>query len=116
MTNSRLAQMFKLSSKVEIFIPSTVDIDKKTSNIKYVNKALKLLNDCFGGSTATDGLGSWQSGNKTVKEKVKIVFGYCTEIQLNENIEKVIDFCEGLKDDMKQEAIALTINGEMYFI
>ncbi len=116
MKNARLENLFKLSSKVEIFVPSTINVDKKVSNTKYVNTALKLLNDCFGGSTATDGLGSWQSGDKTVKEKVKIVFGYCSELQLTESIEKIIDFCEALKIDMSQENIAMTINGEMYFI
>ena len=29
---------------------------------------------------------------------------------------QVIDFCENLKTELKQEAIALEINGEMYFI
>ena len=51
-----------------------------------------------------------------VKEKSTTVFAYCGESDLQANIDKVIELCEQPKIEMTQDAIALEINGEMYFI
>ena len=45
-----------------------------------------------------------------------MVFAYAGEEDLKKNLDKVIDFCEGLKIEMSQDAIALELNGEMFFI
>lgn len=113
----RLQNMFKLSSKVTIYVPSTIDINKEVDTSAYIDNCATLLSNCFGGATATNALGCWTSPTMgLVKEKTTLVFAYCTTEQLNEHIEKVIDFCETMKTELKQDAIALEINGEMYFI
>ena len=33
----KLQNCFKLGSKITIYVPSTVDVDKQVSNTKYVN-------------------------------------------------------------------------------
>ena len=115
--NAKLQNVFKLSSKVVVYIPSTVDIDKKIDNKKHVNDCATLLSDCFGGATSTQALGYWVSNTAgLVKEKTTMVFAYASEADLNNKIDSVIDYCEGLKAELKQDAIALEINGEMYFI
>lgn len=114
--NSKLQNLFKLSSKVTVIVPATININEKIDNTPYVDKVASLLSDCFGGATATTTLGYWKStAMGLVKEKSTTVFAYCSEADLQNNIDKVID-CESLKTEMTQDAIALEINGEMYFI
>lgn len=115
--NSRLKNMVKLSSKVTVYVPSTTDINVEIDNTEYVNKTAKLLSECFGGATKSDALGYWISPSAgLVKEKTVLVYSGCTEKDLSENIDKVIDWCEVMKTELKQDAIALEVNGELYFI
>lgn len=116
MKNARLENLFKLTGKVEIYVPATVNINEEIDNTEYVDKVLSVLSDCFGGATSTQALGAWRSGNVLIKERTTLVYAHCGESDLNKNIDKVIDLCEELKKKMTQEAIAMTINGEMYFI
>ena len=113
----RLKNMFKLSSKVTIYVPSTMDIDNPIDTSAYIDNCATLLSNCFGGATSTETLGYWTSPTAgLVKERSTMVFAYCTDTDLQAHIEKVIDFCENMKTELKQDAIALEINGEMYFI
>lgn len=115
--NSKLKNLFKLSSKVTVIVPATININEEIDNTQYVDDVAKLLSEYFGGATATQTLGYWVSPTAgLVKEKSTTVFAYCSEADLQANIEKVIDKCVELKKTMKQDAIALEINGEMYFI
>jgi len=115
--NSKLKNAFKLSSKITLYVPATINVDKNVDNSQYVDRAASLFSECFGGSTSTPALGYWMSPVAgLVKEKTTIVFAYCTESDLQSKIDQVIDLCESLKKEMAQEAIALEINGEMYFI
>lgn len=117
MMNARLKNVFSLSSKVTVYVPATVDIDKEIDNKKFVDRAATLLSDCFGGATSTDALGYWTSPTAgLVKEKTTMVFAYASEKDLRNKLDQVIDLCEDLKKEMTQDAIALEINGEMFFI
>lgn len=60
---------------------------------------------------------SWVSDTAgLVKENTTMVFAYAGEDDLKKNLDKVIDFCENLKNEMSQDAVALELNGEMFFI
>ena len=116
-TNMRLQNMFKLSSKVTVYVPSTCDIDKPCDTSEWVDSCATLLSNCFGGATSTETLGYWASPTcGLVKERSIMVFAYCSDTDLQGKIETVIDFCEAMKNELKQDAIAMEINGEMYFI
>ena len=113
----KLKHALKLSSKITLYVPATKEINQEIDNTKQVDQAARLFSECFGGSTSTLALGYWISNTAgLIKEKTTLVFAYCKEKDLKEYIDKVIDFCESLKQELKQEAIALEINGEMYFI
>ena len=115
--NSKLQNLFKLSSKVTVIVPATININEEIDNTPYVDKVASLLSELFGGATATQTLGYWTSPTAgLVKEKSTTVFAYCKESDLQANIDKVIDLCGELKEEMTQDAIALEINEEMYFI
>lgn len=47
------------------------------------------------------------------KENTRIVFAYAENL---EKIDVVIDWCERLKDELKQDNVALEIDNQMYFI
>jgi len=115
--NSKLQNMFKLSSKITVYIPATTDINTQIDNTQYVNECATLLSECFGGATSTPALGYWMSNTVgLVKESTTMVFAYASDTDLQTKIDKVIDYCEVIKSNLKQDAIALEINGEMYFI
>lgn len=114
----KLQNYFKLSGKVTIYIPNTIGpTDEIQGDNAFIDKTAKILSEYFGGSTSTNGLGYWVSSEHgLIKERSTMVFSYCTTEQLEEHIDDVVNICENLKTDMQQEAIALEINGEMYFI
>lgn len=115
--NSTLQNLFKLSSKVTFIVPATTDINKEIDNTPFVDRVATLLSECFGGATATQTLGYWKSPTAgLVKEKSTTVYAYCSEKDLQDHVEKVIELAEQLKTEMSQDAIAIEINGEMYFI
>lgn len=45
-----------------------------------------------------------------------MIFAYCSEADLDKYIDNVVEYCEKLKNELKQDAIALELNGKMYFI
>ena len=115
--NKKLKNMFKLSSKVTIYVPATINVNEQIDNTKYVDRIASLLSQCFGGSTSTPALGYWLSDSQgLIKEKTTMVFAYCKDQDLEEKIDIIITECENLKTELNQEAIAMEINGEMYFI
>ena len=115
--NSKLENLFKLSSKVTVIVPATKNITEEIDNTPYVDRVASLLSDLFGGATATTTLGYWKSPTAgLVKEKSTTVFAYCKQSDLEAHIDKVIDLCQALKEELTQDAIALEINGEMYFV
>lgn len=115
--NAKLQNMFKLSSKITVYIPSTMDINQTADTQKYIDNCATLFSECFGGATSCETLGYWTSPTKgLVKERSTMVFAYCKDEDLQTKIESVLDFCENMKAELKQDAIALEINGEMYFI
>jgi hypothetical protein len=112
-----LENCITLASKVTIYVPATVNTTKTASNAKQVKAAAELLAQLFGGATSSAAVGYWVSESAgLVKEKTTVVFAYCTEEALDKGIENVVSFCRTLKADMSQEAIALEVNGSMYFI
>lgn len=117
MKNAKLKNLFCLSSKIAVYVPSTLDVDKAIDNKVYVNNISSLLASTFGGSTCQSCIGSYVSDNgNMINEPVNIVYSYCTTEQLEVNADIIITACEALKVEMNQESIALEINNKLYFI
>ena len=108
---------FDLDSKVAIYVPSTININEETDNRKQVLNVIRRLSEMFGGATASDAVGGWvsQSG-EVIVEKVKVVYSFCTTGQLKDRIDDILSICEDIKNEMKQEAVTLEINGQVKFI
>jgi len=117
MKNKKLKNLIKLGSKVSIYVPSTIDINKDFDNKIIVDKTLSLLSEKFGGATSTKAIGCWVTNSKDlVKEQVTLCYAYTDSITLEKEINNIIDYCLKLKKELKQEAISLEINNELYFI
>ena len=111
--------MTTLKNKVEIYVPSTYNGNKPARIMQAfkVKKIAKALAAMFGGATATRAEGYYISEKKgLIKERQMIVFACCDDAGLIQYKEQVKDLAKGLRDEMKQEAITITINGEMSFI
>lgn len=88
MTNARLKNVFSLSSKVTVYVPATININKEIDNKEFVDRAATLLSDCFGGATSTDALGYWTSQTAgLVKERTTMVFAYASEKDLRNKLD-----------------------------
>ena len=113
----KLQNCSKLNSKITVCVPATTGVNKATDNTEQVEKTAALLAECFGGSTYTPAVGCWMSDAVgLVRERTTVVYAYASSTAIEQHIDEVVDLCERLKDEMKQESIALELNGEMYFI
>lgn len=105
-----------LKEKVAVYVPSTFNINESIDNSFYVHEVLKEFSEIFGGATAISADGAWMSkANGLVLEKNIIIYSYCDNLT-NENVDKVLSICEWLKSELKQEAISLVINNQLYFV
>lgn len=113
-----LKYMIPLRSKVSIYVPSTNNVNELVDNSAMVDYVHTKLSELFGGATCAPAIGGWVSeSGELVKERVTIVYAFCTDEQLERNLdEHVLPLCEKIKKDMSQEAVSLEVNGELYFI
>jgi hypothetical protein len=100
-----------------IFIPTTINIDQPFDSTIYVNKTMVFLGEKFGGATSSQARGVWNSDNSgIVNEVVHLVVSYTTEDDLNKFANEVIEYIKLLKDELKQDAMALEINKKMILV
>lgn len=93
MKSTKLAACIKLAHKVTVYVPGTV------------------------GATSSPAVGYWLSDvHGLIRENTTIVFAYAAEQALESGVDAVVDFCAEMRDALDQEAVALEIDGEMYFI
>lgn len=115
--NSKLKNLFRLSHKVTFYVPSTMDVDNAVDNTAQVERVASALSGWFGGATSTPAVGYWLSpAAGLVAEKTVVVFAYASEGDLTDHVEDVVELAETVKTEMGQEAVAVEIDGEMYFI
>lgn len=106
-----------LNHKLEIYVPSTVNIDTPVDNTQQVEKVLKHLASRFGGASAQQIRGCWIADNgNPVFENTVICFAYCEadKLELGKTVLRFL--AEYLKTTMQQEAVAVVIDGSMEFI
>ena len=115
-----LKDLISLSCSVKIYVPSTASVANNMNSDereRFLTSSLVMLSNYFGGTTAYEALGSWVSKEEgLVKERVTICDSFCDSIKLESHISSVISYCESLRDDMGQEAIALEVNNVLHFV
>ena len=73
---------------------------------------IESLVTTFGGCTLTAGVGFWKSGDKVVKDKITQVTCYYS----GELPEMVRHLCRHVANGLKQECVALVVNGVMEYV
>lgn len=117
MTNKRLEKLQPLRHRVAVYVPGTNGVNTAADNARYVKMAAALLSDAFGGATATPAVGYWMSDSAgLVEEATTVVYAYATNTALESKLDDVIDFCDGMKTELQQEAVSLELDGNLYFI
>lgn len=112
-----LADRLKRTNQVRVYIPTTVDVDRQLDTGAYVTQALELLGELFGGATSDSAQGVWKSENAgLVGETVYIVTSYVTQPDLDRHLERILDFVDRMKHELKQEAMALEVNERLMLI
>lgn len=106
-----------LNHALAIFVPSTMDVSQQTDNTQQVQQALAFLGTIFGGATSSNAEGVWRSEESgLVTEQVTIVRTFVSAKALESHLDTVIDFASGLKRDMKQEAVAISIDNQLILV
>lgn len=112
-----LVDRLKRTNQVRVYIPTTVDVDRQLDTITYVTEALTLLGNLFGGATSDSAQGVWKSENAgLVGETVYIVTSYVTQTDLDRHLERILEFVDRMKYELKQEAMALEVNDRLMLI
>ncbi|HXV99724.1 MAG TPA: hypothetical protein VEC93_14975, partial [Anaerolineae bacterium] len=100
-----------------VYIPTTLDVDQMIDTSPYVEKTLSFLGQLFGGATSSQAQGIWSSDEAgLVSETIHIIRAYTTRAQMNRHLDQVLDFLEGLKAELKQEAMALEVDQRLILV
>lgn len=101
-----------------LYIPSTVDTDRKIDNTAIVEKYAAKLSSLFGGATITQGSGCWvrQDNGSLVIEPVSLVKSFCTSSDFEKFGAEVRTLALQLKIELTQEAVSLETPQGLDFI
>jgi hypothetical protein len=109
-----------LTQKLTVYIPSTMHA--KTAPIQTTNAQRlifkKFFSTQYGGYTETISTGGYFSEtlNTTIEEKIFRISTNATAPDAIQSIEELLTLIQELKSEMKQEAVTLEINNQLYFI
>lgn len=107
----------RLSHSFRIYIPGTVNVNKSTDNAAAVSGCLSFLAGLFGGATSFDASGAWLSESAgLVTEKVTICYSFTNLLGFIRGRRAVLDYAKTVRDEMKQEAVSVEIDGKLYLV
>ena len=112
-----LENYISLSSKIELYVPSTINVNEEFDNTEYVKKTAVLFSECFGGASAESLLGYWMSDSEgLVTEKTVKVYSNCTTEDLEKHMDKVVKWANTIREELNQESVGLAVNNTLFFI
>src|SRR5689334_17640534 len=108
-----------LSHKISVYVPSTQNVNLNLSEDAHKNildTTIRFLSELYGGATAVTARGAYvTTDGLMVIEMVTVVTAYTDNSDLAKQ-RKVKMFCEFIRRSLGQEAIAVEVDGEMYFV
>lgn len=114
-----LEGLFTLPVNIKLFIPSTIEVNKKAKHIqkKFTDVSLLEFAELFGGATSYKAIGAWNSPTVgLMKEDVVIVESFATVDAINKGISKIIELAKRIKKEMSQDSIALEYQNKLFLI
>jgi len=107
--------MMILRNYFSIYIP-TKDKNGDRLTKKDLSKVVEFVSDMmnyeFGGVTITSSVGLFGK----VSEEIFIAKSFCGEHKHDDCYELIMNTCLGIKNDLKQSAVAFESNGEMILV
>jgi CRP-like cAMP-binding protein len=116
---STLVDRLGRTNAISLYIPTTIDVNTAIDATPYVERTLAFLGQLFGGATTTtmQARGVWHSAEiGLVSESIHIVRSYATQADLDAHLQTILDYVEGLKRELRQEAMAVEINQKLMLI
>lgn len=105
------------NNHIGIFIPTTFDVNNYIDTSEYIDRTLEFLGERFGGATSEEAKGIWNSEEiGLVGEKLFKVHTYATSKDLKKFMDEVVEFVKVIKEELKQEAMAMEINQKLTLI
>lgn len=102
---------------VAIYVPTTTDGDQPADTTAHVARTLALLGERFGGAFSTMAHGVWRGGQgMLVGEAVHRVQAYATEVMLHRSLPELLAYVRSLKAELRQEAVALELDGHLLLL
>lgn len=107
----------KLSGRVAVYVPSTVDADHAADNSAMVEYTAAELSRLFGGATAQPAAGYWLSEvHGLIAEAVTIVYSNARPDDIEEHAAEIAAIIRKIKHDLRQEAVSCEINNDLYIL
>jgi hypothetical protein len=112
-----LADSLGRTSQIGIYIPTTIGVNQQADTTAYVERTLAFLGGLFGGATSKRAQGVWNSDEVgLVNEDIVIVQTFVTEADLDRHMAAVIEYVEGIKEELQQEAMAIEVNQKLILV
>lgn len=106
-----------MDHKVSMYVPSTNNTNQATDNNQQVQHIARQFSMFFGGATATQASGYWNSDQAgLVRELVTIVYAYTDLQTLNNRYADIESLALQLKSEMSQESVAIEIDNTLYLL
>ena len=116
MTGRDLRQVFHLSHKVSLYVPSEDETGKRIDQPAAVERVAGEFSDLFGGATATKARGFWRHSTGRIQaEAVTVVYAFA-EVLDDAAIDRLYALATDLKRDLRQDSIALELDGTLYLV
>lgn len=112
-----LAERLDRSHSVSVYVPSTIDVSRSADPLPTIERTMGFLGERFGGATSKRADGVWKSSHAgLVGETIHVVQSYARPADLRAHLPAVVDFVRGLKQELKQEAMAMEIDRRMVLL
>lgn len=108
-----------LPHRVTIYVPSTINVDAALDSEtaeRLVEDTLRFLSSLFGGATAPQSRGAWVSNTGVlVIESVTQVYANSRQLS-HEVLVQIKTYVVELRERLGQEAIAVELDGTLFFV
>ena len=108
-----------LPHKVSVYVPSTQNVNLNLSDDAHKNildSTIRFMSELYGGATAVTARGAYvTTDGLMVVETVTVVTAYTDKPDLAKQ-RRVKLFCQSIRRSLGQEAVAVEVDGEMYFV
>lgn len=107
----------RLPHKLELYLPAAVEADAAFDHRALTDRVLQRLAVFAGGASAQEIRGCWIAGDgNAVFESIVVCFVYCRADQLEAGSRLLRILATELRDALRQESVAIVIDGVMEFL